>query len=229
MHLLQPYVFKETSFSLEYQSHLNEKQVYCLESNKNDQVCSLHTVYVDRRDWVGPNDLWRQVPRHLCPRVVCLLSLCSARADAVIWGMDVFINRLIEYYFFARNFCLDSNLKFSIYFFLTAWHDVKQNNCNRDPQIANNNKKRSFVLCNKYSGVLCERRGEPRRGYPKLVAFLSKTASSLLGTCTLLVPHIQTIMSLLMRPNECFVMLNFDASLFADFCCKFNNEATFRA
>ncbi len=43
--------------------------------------------------------------------------------------------------FFARNFCLDSNLKFSIYFFLTAWHDVKQNNCNRDPQIANNNKK----------------------------------------------------------------------------------------
>ncbi len=55
--------------------------------------------------------------------------------------MDAFINRLIECYFFARNFCLDCNLKFSIYFFLTVCHEVQQNNCNRDPQIANNNKK----------------------------------------------------------------------------------------
>ncbi len=127
---------------------------------------------------------------HLCPRVIYLLSLCSSRAGAVVWGMDVFINWRIEYYVFARTFCLDRSLKFYIYSYLTAWHDVKQNKCNHDPQIANNNKIGVSSCVINFQAFLVS-----------AVAFLSKTASSMLGTCTLFVPHLQTIMSLLLRPN----------------------------
>ncbi len=131
MQLLKSHVFKATSFDLlvEYHSHLTEKQVYCLDSCKNfykrPSLWAYIQINVYKRDWVGPDGLWGQVPSPTPTSSLPAQPVQRAR---------------IEYYVFARTFCLDRSLKFSIYFYLTAWHDVEQNKCKRDPQIANNNK-----------------------------------------------------------------------------------------